>query len=78
VALALLRQEMADAAPDTSIPRELAEELVIGAFLSLLVFWLENRTKHTPPEVDAHFQRFVTQGIIRRRVTGTSAKARRN
>jgi AcrR family transcriptional regulator len=78
VACALLREELARAPLDSSIPRELAEQLVIGAFMSLLVFWLENNTKYTPAAIDAQFQRFIGEGIGKRRPTPVAAKARRS
>lgn len=64
VALALLREELAGAPPArSSMPRELMEELIVGAFMSLLVYWLEHNTKYTPAAIDAQFQRFVAQGL---------------
>jgi AcrR family transcriptional regulator len=78
VSLALLREELASAPPDTSIPRELTEELIVGAFMSLLVFWLEHNAERTPAEIDAQFQQFILQGIGKRRLVGASAKPHRN
>jgi AcrR family transcriptional regulator len=77
VSLALLREELASAPPDSTIPRELTEELVIGAFMSLLVFWLEHNTRYTPAALDAQFQRFMSEGVGKRRTASAPTRARR-
>jgi len=76
VAVALFRQELASSPPNTPIPSELVEELVIGAFMSLLVFWLEHNTRYTPATIDAQFQKFIADGVGRESLP--TAKTRRH
>jgi AcrR family transcriptional regulator len=63
VVLELLRDELDAVAPGVSLPREITEQLVVGAFMSLLIYWLEQKPKYTPAQIDALFQRFLEKGI---------------
>jgi hypothetical protein len=41
--LELLRDEFDSIAPECTLPREPTEQLVVGAFMSLLIYWLEQK-----------------------------------
>jgi AcrR family transcriptional regulator len=63
VVLDLLRDELDATSGAQSVPRELIEQFVVGAFMSLLVFWLEHRTKYSPAQIDAIFQQLTLRGL---------------
>lgn len=63
VVLDLLRDELDATSGAQSVPRELIEQFVVGAFMSLLVFWLEHRTKYSPAQIDGVFQRLALRGL---------------
>jgi AcrR family transcriptional regulator len=59
----VVREELS-AAPDAgSVSRELTEQFVVGAFLTVLAWWLERKPKLTPAQVDVMFRRLVIRGI---------------
>lgn len=45
------------------IPLEAAVEYVVGAYMSLLTWWLDNGAKLAPQRMDAMFRRLTTKGI---------------
>lgn len=45
------------------IPREAAVEYVVGAYMALLTWWLDNGAKVPPQRMDAMFRHLTTQGI---------------
>lgn len=47
-------------------PDELTAQFVTGAFLAVLVWWVESRSKLSPQEVDRHFQALTDTGLRRR------------
>ena len=59
----VVRHELSAAPDDGSISRELTEQFVVGAFLTVLAWWLERRPKLTPTQVDLMFRRLVIRGI---------------
>jgi AcrR family transcriptional regulator len=48
---------------DDIVSRELAIQFVVGAFMSVLTWWLEHRSRLKPSHVDAMFRRLVLGGI---------------
>jgi AcrR family transcriptional regulator len=44
-------------------PRALAVEYIAGAFMAVLIWWLEHNAKLPPLEVDGIFRRLVLQGL---------------
>ena len=59
----LARKELSASRNDGAIDRELVVHFVVGAFLSVLTWWLERRSRLTPAQVDAMFRRLVLNGI---------------
>jgi AcrR family transcriptional regulator len=49
--------------PDT-VPRELVVQHVVGAFMAVLIWWLDSGAKLPPQQIDAMFRRLATEGII--------------
>ena len=45
------------------MPRELVVQFVVGAFTSVLVWWLDARAKLPPHDINAAFRRLATEGI---------------
>jgi AcrR family transcriptional regulator len=58
-----VRKELSAARDDGAISRELAVQFVVGAFLSVLTWWLERRPSLAPSQIDATFRRLVFSGI---------------
>jgi AcrR family transcriptional regulator len=65
VALELLRENLDAMSLDESVPRELAEQHIVGAFMSVLVWHLERKPNYSLAQLDAMFQRLVLRGISR-------------
>jgi AcrR family transcriptional regulator len=62
----LIRDELAAAAGKKSadvIPRELAVQYFVGAFMAVMIWWLDGGAKLPPQQVDAMFRRLATEGI---------------
>lgn len=47
------------------IPRELVVQHVDGAYMAVLVWWLDGATSLPPEQVDAMFRRLAMQGVVR-------------
>jgi AcrR family transcriptional regulator len=63
----LLRRELAqDAGTKTvdAMPRELAIQIAVGAFMTVLTWWLDNGAKLPPHHIDAMFRRLATEGLL--------------
>jgi hypothetical protein len=45
------------------IPRELVVQYVIGAYMAVIVWWLDGGAKLPPKRIDAMFRRLATVGI---------------
>jgi AcrR family transcriptional regulator len=58
-----VRKELSLPRDDGVASRELVVQFVVGAFLSVLTWWLERSTKLTPSDANAMFRRLVLQGI---------------
>jgi AcrR family transcriptional regulator len=60
----LVRNEFAAPAKNSAdIPRELAVQYVVGAYMSVLTWWLDGGAKLPPKRIDAMFRRLATEGI---------------
>jgi AcrR family transcriptional regulator len=58
-----VRKELSSAKRNGAVPRELALQFIVSAFLAVLTWWLERKPELTPPEVDGMFRRLVLGGI---------------
>jgi AcrR family transcriptional regulator len=58
-----VRKDLSAARDDSTVSRELAAQFVVGAFMSVLTWWLEHRSTLKPTHVDAMFRRLVVGGI---------------
>jgi AcrR family transcriptional regulator len=52
-----------DTNPEQAPPRELVLQYVIGAYMAVLVWWLDGGAKLPPQYVDVMFRRLTTRGI---------------
>ncbi|MEO9168283.1 MAG: TetR/AcrR family transcriptional regulator [Aestuariivirga sp.] len=62
----LVRKEFSEkgkAVYASELPREVVVQYVVGAFLSVLTWWLDGGAKLPPQEIDAMFQRLIVEGI---------------
>jgi AcrR family transcriptional regulator len=59
----IVRKELSGAKKDETIPQEVRTQFVVGAFLTMLTWWLERRPMPAPSQVDAMFRRLVLNGI---------------
>jgi hypothetical protein len=59
------RNELATAevTPDEHSSRELVVEYVVGAYMAVLIRWLDGGAKLPPERIDAMFRRFTTSGV---------------
>lgn len=48
---------------EDAIPRELIVQYVVGAYMSVLTWWLDGKSKLPAEQVDAMFRRLVVEGI---------------
>lgn len=58
-----VRKDLSAVRDDSAVSRELAAQFVVGAFMSVLTWWLEHRSTLKPTHVDAMFRRLVVGGI---------------
>ena len=56
--------------------RNLAVEYIVGAFMAVLIWWVEHGAKLPPQEVDGIFRRLVMQGVAAELGVRPSAKER--
>jgi AcrR family transcriptional regulator len=59
----IVKKELSGVRHDETVPREVRIQFVVGAFLTVLTWWLERRPKLTPSQVDTIFRRLVIKGI---------------
>jgi AcrR family transcriptional regulator len=59
----IVKKELSGVRHDETVPQEVRIEFVVGAFLTVLTWWLERRPKLTPSQVDTIFRRLVIKGI---------------
>jgi AcrR family transcriptional regulator len=63
VALGLLRKDL-DALPaPEGVGREFIEQYLVGAFMSLLVWWMETNSRYSAAQIDSIFQRLAIRGV---------------
>lgn len=63
----LVRDELAsstDKNAEEVIPRELAVQYVVGAYMAVLTWWLDGGAKLVPQRIDAMFRRLATDGLL--------------
>ena len=62
----LVRSDLAEEGVTSSdAPRELVVQYTVGAFMSVLVWWLDSGAKLPAEQVDAIFGELTTKGLIR-------------
>jgi AcrR family transcriptional regulator len=61
----IVRNELSGVAEDEGIPQEVRVQFIVGAFLTVLTWWLERKARPAPAQVDALFRRLVIAGIGR-------------
>jgi AcrR family transcriptional regulator len=59
----LVRKDVAALAGSSEAPREAVVELIVGAFLSLLPWWLERPGQRTPADINTLFRALVMPGV---------------
>lgn len=47
-----------------AVPRDLVVEYVVGAFMSVMIWWLEGGAKLPPEQVNTIFRRLAIQGVV--------------
>jgi AcrR family transcriptional regulator len=62
----IVKREMSTVQEDEAVPQDVRIQFVVGAFLTVLTWWLERRPRLTPFQVDAIFRHLVLNGIGRR------------
>lgn len=62
----LMRSELAASGTKTAqdgLPRELIVQHLVGAYMSVLAWWLDGGAKLPPERIDAIFRRLATEGV---------------
>lgn len=61
----IVRTELEESAPQgvTSVPLEVAADFAASTFMTILAWWMDNRTPHTAAEVDAIYRSLVMPGL---------------
>jgi AcrR family transcriptional regulator len=59
----IVKKELSGVRHDEMVPQEVRVQFVVGAFLTVLTWWLERRPQLTPSQVDTIFRRLVIRGI---------------
>lgn len=59
----IVKRELRGAKEDGAVPQEVRTQFVVGAFLTMLTWWLERKPMLAPSQVDAMFRRLVLNGI---------------
>jgi AcrR family transcriptional regulator len=63
IATEMVRRELGSGAREVDAPREAVVQFVVGAFISVLTWWLDTGAKLPAQRVDAIFRRLVTKGV---------------
>lgn len=58
-----VRRELAGMARKNAIGLDVATRVVVGAFLEVMHWWLDEKTQLSPAEVDQLFQRLAFEGV---------------
>jgi AcrR family transcriptional regulator len=56
-------QALAEVSDDPRVPLDLIAPTVVAAYLATLTWWVGEDFRHTPEQVDAHFQALVAPGV---------------
>ncbi len=74
VALGTIRQILSDlmrselgqttSRDSAAIPRDFAVQFIVGAYMTVLTWWLDGGAKLPPERMDAMFRRLATEGIL--------------
>src|ERR1700757_994942 len=59
----VVRRDLAAGADDGAVPRELRVRFIVGTFMNVLTWCLEQKSEITPPQVDAMFRRLALNGL---------------
>ena len=59
----LVRKELVAGTDLPDARREIAVQYVVGAYMSVLTWWLDTGARQPPAEIDAVFRRLITEGI---------------
>ncbi len=59
----LVRSDLSALPADHAWPRDVTIQYVVGAFMSVLTWWLERNMKLAPADIDALFQSLAVNGI---------------
>jgi hypothetical protein len=63
----LFRKELSSNAREGSadaMPRELVVQIVVGAYMTVLTWWLDGGAQLPPDQIDAMFRRLATKGLF--------------
>jgi hypothetical protein len=69
----LVRDELATSAgrsSSTVIPCEFVVQYVVGAYMAVLTWWLDNGAKLPPRQIDTMFRHLLTKGVTPLRAIG--------
>jgi len=73
----LVRDELAATCDKNSadvMPREFVVEYVVGAYMAVLIWWLDGGAKLPPERIDAMFQRLATEGVMSSDLRGAETR----
>jgi AcrR family transcriptional regulator len=59
----IVKDELRDMQEDEAVPQEVRIQFTVGAFITVLTWWLERRPKLAPSVVNAMFRSLVLDGI---------------
>jgi AcrR family transcriptional regulator len=59
----VVKKDLAAVPDDSGIARDLRVEFVVGTFLNVLLWCLEQKSGITPPEIDVMFRQLVLNGL---------------
>jgi hypothetical protein len=59
----IVQKELSGVQKDKAIPQEVRIQFVVGAFVTVLTWWLERRPRLTSSQVDTIFRRLALNGI---------------
>ena len=70
----VVKKDLAAVPDDGAIARDLRVQFVVGTFLNVLLWCLEQKADITPPQIDAMFRRLVLNGLALPRTDGRLLK----
>jgi AcrR family transcriptional regulator len=69
----VVRKDLAAGADDGAVARELRVQFVVGTFMTVLIWCLEQKSEIRPPQIDAMFRRLVLNGLALPKGKGAAA-----